>query len=109
LISCVAVSVTGCSGHQARRRIDYLGIAEIAGSGIAGAAERDRANVASFRERASARITAALGLKHSVGSPAATPRSDATTPILPRRFFAVPPLEPKSHRIIVSLNNGGTS
>jgi hypothetical protein len=41
-----------------------LAIAEIAGSGITRAAERDRADVPSLRESASARITAALRLKH---------------------------------------------
>ena len=46
---------------------DDLGVAEISGRGVASAADN-----------ASARITTATGLKHSVGSPAAMPSSLAT-------------------------------
>ena len=62
-------------GHIAEL-LDDLGVAEIARSRITRAAERDRADVSFLSYNASARITAVL--KHSVGSPAATPSSLAT-------------------------------
>jgi hypothetical protein len=56
----------------------HLDIAELCRRRITGAAEGDRALTRpSLRDIASARITTA-GLKHSVGSAAATPLSAAT-------------------------------
>ena len=52
---------------------DHLGFAEIACGGVARMVKRDHANVTSLRDNASAGITTAVGLKHSVGTPAAMP------------------------------------
>jgi hypothetical protein len=49
-------------------RPDHLGMAEIADSRATCAAERDDRRGPSLRDNARPRITAAIGLQHSVGS-----------------------------------------
>lgn len=57
---------------------DQLGVAEFADGRISRAAERDAHAQPDFRESASARMIAALALRHSTASPAATPSSART-------------------------------
>jgi hypothetical protein len=55
-------------------------VTELARCRVARAAERDRTNMA-LRDSASARVTAALALAYSTGSPGATPSSADTNGI----------------------------
>jgi hypothetical protein len=74
--------VATLQGSQIPRHVaklfDSLCIAEVAGCWVAGPAERHGSDISRVRDKASARITTAVGLKHSVGSPAAMPSSAAT-------------------------------
>jgi hypothetical protein len=66
------------SNHRARGRTSLLRFAEIGGGKITRAAKGDCADVTFLARKRLARITTAVGLKHSIGSPAATPSSLAT-------------------------------